>query len=434
MRTEDYSRLRIAQFSGRHLQVVHDAMYQIGPIVPRRKERPGFRFSDSQLEQVESLRRKGTSWETIVRLQVVPGINRDPMINRFKIEMKARGKQEPTSSNQPLVLSAAELQQISELRQVGKTWAQIVKLELKIFTSTWRVRNAYKRQTSRVWNHRVPEIQFTASELQNITRLRVSKNYTWGQIAQLFYPGWWPDTVSNKFYMKMLEEDADPMCQDPNAAAAARLEEEMKSWLQTMKSKYPMLHLRTVCERVLQDTWKRPGKGAYLDNRCLGIKISAADAQEVSRLREEGKRWHEITDLKYPGWPPYTVWEAFAKFHGTNAATKTRSPLHFTAADLLEIARLQGEGKTWLQISELKYPGRNYENVRAAVVKARELKRLRGGDVEVRPKPSFKASAADHLDVAQLRKSGKSWEEITRLKFPEFSLSTVRRNFRYKAP
>ena len=439
MRTENYSRLRIAQFLGRHLQVVHDALYQIGPVVPGRKELPGFRFSDSQLEQVESLRRKGTSWEAIVRLQVVPGITRGAMIHRFDIEMKARGKQSPNSSNQPLVLSAAELQQISELRRIGKTWAQIAELEIKNLPLSQRmlsqrIQRAYARQTSRVWNHRLPEIQFTASELQNITRLRVSKHCTWGQIAEWFYPGWWKFTVSNKFYMKMLEEDADPLCQDPNAAAAARLEEEMKSWLRTMKSKYPMLHLRTVCERVLQDTWKRDGKGAYLDNRSVGFKISAADAQEVSRLREEGKRWHEIAELKYPGWGYNSVREAFAKSHGIDARTKTRSPLHFTAADFLEIDRLQGEGKTWLQISELKYPGRNWENVRAAVVKARELKRLCGGDVEVRPKPSFKASAADHLDVAQLRKSGKSWGEITRLKFPEWSASTVRRIFRDEAP
>ena len=38
MRKEDYSRLRIAQFLGCDLRVVHDALYQLGPIDSRRRK------------------------------------------------------------------------------------------------------------------------------------------------------------------------------------------------------------------------------------------------------------------------------------------------------------------------------------------------------------------------------------------------------------
>jgi DNA-binding CsgD family transcriptional regulator len=57
MRRGDYSRLRIAQFLGCDLRVVHDALYQLGPIDSRRSKLPRFRLSDSELKRAEALRR-----------------------------------------------------------------------------------------------------------------------------------------------------------------------------------------------------------------------------------------------------------------------------------------------------------------------------------------------------------------------------------------
>jgi hypothetical protein len=65
MRRGDYSRLRIAQFLGCDLRVVHDASYQLGPIDSRWSKLPRFRLSDSELKRAEALRREGMTWKAI---------------------------------------------------------------------------------------------------------------------------------------------------------------------------------------------------------------------------------------------------------------------------------------------------------------------------------------------------------------------------------
>ena len=131
MRKEDYSRLRIAQFLGCDLRVVHDALYQLGPIDSRRSKLPRFRLSDSELKRAEALRREGMTWKAI-QLQEFPDIGLSTLREKFTLQMTALGKPVPVIIPPKLTLYSTDLQEIAELLRAGKSWLQIAKLKLKL--------------------------------------------------------------------------------------------------------------------------------------------------------------------------------------------------------------------------------------------------------------------------------------------------------------
>lgn len=152
--------------------------------------------------------------------------------------------------------------------------------------------------------------------------------------------------------------------------------------------------------------------------------MSAAEHQDAARLRGGGRSWREITELKHPGWSIRTVREAFARAtrnDGHNDAIA--EPFKISAADRLDVARLRKEGKTWPEISELKFPMRAPHIVRNAYSRVLE------NDVRFKRKRLFKTSAAERPDVAILRNKGMSWSDVTELTFPGWSPETVRMHF-----
>jgi len=128
MREKLYSRFRIAQYLGRHVQVVHDALGQLGLIDLQRYDVRRFRLSVAELERVESLRRKGITWGTIGEEF---GVNRKIMSRAFTLDMKAARKPVPITESMRITLSSTDLQNIAALREHGKTWPRIVELKFK---------------------------------------------------------------------------------------------------------------------------------------------------------------------------------------------------------------------------------------------------------------------------------------------------------------
>jgi hypothetical protein len=96
MRKESYSKLRIAEFLGRHMQVVHDTLHQHGPIDTLRTKTPRFKLSVSEVEELGRLRLEGVSWPDICRRMSFDA-SRKCLMRAFEIRMKAEGKPVPAT-------------------------------------------------------------------------------------------------------------------------------------------------------------------------------------------------------------------------------------------------------------------------------------------------------------------------------------------------
>jgi hypothetical protein len=378
MRKHAFSKLRIAEFLGRHLQVVHDAVRELGTIDSRYSTGPRARLSAPQIERIDRLQRRGISWPAI-RSQEHIGISCTQLKRSFVRQMKEMGRPLPISGRERTTLSSTDVQEIEELREVGTSWPRIFELKFK---GRPKSESQYKRLQKAYWNRNQnarfqpqrPALVLTALELQEITRLKMTKAYSWLQVARSLYPGWYYQTVHERFHHKMLEEDADPSLQDPNDHKATLLREEMKLWFQTIRSKYPGLYVRAICEEPLKGTWPRDGEGTPGgEPRSRGLTMSTAEVQVITQLRAAGKTWPEIADLKHPGWDERTVADCFHKTTRKNdqpsARVKEGAKFEMTEAERLEVTRLRKERKTWPEIIELKFPAWSVGTVKRVICK-----------------------------------------------------------------
>jgi hypothetical protein len=428
MRKNAYSKLRIAEFLGRHLQVVHDAVRELGTIDSRISTVPRVRLPVPQIERIDRLQRRGLSWPAI-RSQEHIDISSAHLRKIFVRQMKEMGRPLPITGRTKLTLSSADIQEIEKLREVRTSWTRIFELKFK---GRPKSESQYRRLQRAYWNRnhqpQRPMPVLTAPELREITRLRMTKGYSWLQVARSLYPGYHNQTVHELFHHKMLDEDADPSLQDPNDRKATLLREEMKSWFQTTRSKYPGLYMRAICEELLKETWPRDGEGTPgREPRRRGLTMSTAEVQVITQLRAAGKTWPEITDLKFPGWDTRSVSDVFRKTTRNNdqpsARVKKGEKFEMTEAERLEVTRLRKERKTWPEIVELKFPAWSVETVKLHYSGPGSSADQTVG------RRLFKPSKADYLDVALLRRQGVTWREITNLKFPEWSLRIVQHTF-----
>jgi hypothetical protein len=327
MRKENFSKLRIAEYLGRHLQVVHEALYQLGSINPNRNILPMFRLSESEWDQIETM--------------------------------------------------------------AGETWLRIARLKFEGRTSRW-VQSLYLRQISPDW---CPPLELTTADLRHITHVRLTERATYDELAKR-YPQWNDSYLMRKFYDKMIEEDAQPASQDPYAHDVARLREEMKSWFEAVKTKYPKLHWKRVFEELHEE---HEALENYKTSKRSGFRMSAADCQDVVRLREKGKYWDEIVDLKFPGFHPDAIQGALLRKKQGRTGVRAKEVFGvLSAADRLHITRLRNERKTWAEIAELMFPAWSRFTVRAAYQRPTRTVGRR----------KFEITAAERLEVARLRDEG----------------------------
>ena len=163
------------------------------------------------------------------------------------------------------------------------------------------------------------------------------------------------------------------------------------------------------------------GAGAYY-HPSIG-KITSAEMVNIKRLRHEGKTWDQITDMKYSGNTPEAL--RVALLRQDNGAGKYRrlSIGKITSAEMADIKRLRHEGKTWGHIRDMKYSGNTSEGLRIAVT------RQSGEGGEFRNPKVIKMPPANVTEIKRLRLEGKTWEQIRDMKFPGRLASRVRENF-----
>lgn len=200
----NHSKLRIAQFLGRDLQVVHNTLYQLGSGTPMRTTYSRFRLSDSEWDDIEKMRREGLSWEDIQRRKFdVIDIGRTALARSFRHQMTKKRKPLPPNLNAPKILSLSptDLQDIAELRKAGKTWLQIARghLKFKGHQAARRVQSTYSKLTSPDWR---PPLELTSAVLRHMTELRQTEGYSFTELTQRHYPEWTTRNLMRKWAEK----------------------------------------------------------------------------------------------------------------------------------------------------------------------------------------------------------------------------------------
>lgn len=139
--------------------------------------------------------------------------------------------------------------------------------------------------------------------------------------------------------------------------------------------------------------------------------------QAVTHMLDQGIDWRAIQRQNFP---QISV-ELLQMNYGKRVTELKGHPpliLRMTHEDEADIARLLAEEKSWAQIAELKYP--TYSGMHVARMWS-HLKREKRSDQ--RPPIS------DMQGIKILRLERKKWSEVRDLKYPEWSVETVRRAY-----
>lgn len=118
------------------------------------------------------------------------------------------------------------------------------------------------------------------------------------------------------------------------------------SWEVIQQEKFPRCTVHAV-----KSAYVRYNQG--LESQQYLLTVSSADEQEIERLRDQKKTWQQIAGLKYPGWSPEYVQTTYTLQTGKARLKR----LNMSESDILEIKRLRDAGKTFPEITNLRYPG-----------------------------------------------------------------------------
>lgn len=106
--------------------------------------------------------------------------------------------------------------------------------------------------------------------------------------------------------------------------------------------KYPGRKWRSLRRAVLQQD---NGAGEYR-NPCPR-KMASADMADIKRLRQEGKKWDQIRDMKYPGRTSTSLRRDVLRQSGEAGENRKPALSKMPPAETADIKRLRLEGKTW---------------------------------------------------------------------------------------
>lgn len=169
--------------------------------------------------------------------------------------------------------------------------------------------------------------------------------------------------------------------------------------------------------------------------RLVKIPISPAVLANIKRLRAANTTWPEITALHFPGKGHMRmrnlVLRRMERLYGAaNKHTWMNAPgppraLAIVPADYSEIRRLLAAGMSWPEVTRSMYLGENDWNVRRAFLREEETQRAKAKC----QLPALRISLSDIREIQRLRQANTTWQEITRLKFPDEHHSNVRRVF-----
>lgn len=209
----------------------------------------------------------------------------------------------------------------------------------------------------------------------------------------------------------------------PEVQEIISLKRQGKIWPDIRAEKYPH-----VSSHTLQGTFHKLARGIYDNGKATVLSMSPADYDDIERLREDGKSWRYIAKLKYPDRDELQVSDVFR----TKRMKKNeRSGEHFTRhargllmldADVADLERLRKEGKSWAAIAKLKYPNTDSTGALKAFNRRTEAQKNRQDPNQFIPD-------VDMEEIKRLLEQGAKWPAITKLRFPDRSARSVFRNF-----
>lgn len=239
-----------------------------------------------------------------------------------------------------------------------------------------------------------------------------SQGLSWETIQQERFPQTPARIVRQKYlaYVRDLKGIDILEITPADAQEIRRLRAEEKSWPQITQLKYPERGHDSVRRAYLSKVGK--------EDSPPPLKMSATDIEDITRMRNAGKSWRQIRDLKFQRWSPKLVAETYRRL--TGKLPIFGRPAIFSEADVEEIDRMREEGMFWPDIRDLKYPGRSVDYGRDYL--ANPSQRRRGESKDPKPAPRV-LSMADLQDIERLRENGSTVAEVRTLICPERSES-----------
>ena len=348
-----------------------------GRCTPMRKVSRAFTPSSAEMQEVERLRQQGSTWSAI-SASLFPDRPvykvRETFQRAFKHQPERLAKVLEPAIPQPF--SRAEIQDIKDLLKDNRTWDEIATLKYP-GQDAMILERTYIQQTAKCGTFRVPSL-----DIPELQRLRNSK-YTWKEIAALKYPG---TTVHRLRYAFIRQTGSGEKTGKPKVgvdlAAVKRLRNNKHSWSLIKDLMYPnqsVYSIRKAFERQMTETQgvSKTTKQQLLAERTRrAFRIPATDMPDIERLLKEGKTWREITNMKYPDQDNWLVRRRFRDFELKGRQGKHgrfERPFELSPTDIQEIELLR-KTHTWRAIANMNYPGIRSQMVRARFVEQMELR------------------------------------------------------------
>ncbi|KAM0701026.1 hypothetical protein Q7P35_011387 [Cladosporium inversicolor] len=359
-----------------------------------------------------------------------------------------KGTRHPARTFRP---SSTEMQDVERLRLKGYTWKDIAASRFPNLKDQ-HVRLTFTRAFIR-GSLPTPErsssrgFRPSSSDVQVVQRLR-QEGRTWTQIASSMYP-------KTPFYCvrrAFVEQSDDPsktvragFMSPADIAKLRSLRQAKMSWIEITALMYPHKDPKAVCRefsrqnmskdrrrpKVLKVALSRYGTSLVERGRPNNTSMSPDDVADIQRLRGEGNTWNQIAETKYPDKTAEALRHAFIRQHPGDGRSEDFSP-KISPAVLADIQRLRAANAKWHEITALHFPDRNPVAARQLI--QRHMENLYGAANKhtwsgPRGPRAFEIAPADFRDITRFVHADMPWAEITRLKYPGRAPSTVRKAF-----
>jgi hypothetical protein len=367
-----------------------------------RERRPVFEISSADLAEIHHLRQSQKTWQQIADAKY-PGTAYWLVRDAFTRQFDGQ-----TTGRPKFIIPSSDIAEICHLHQSQKTWQQIVDAKYP-GTAHWLVRDAFVRQFDGQSKSGRPKFTIPSADFAKIRSLREVK-MSWTAIATLMYPNIKYQTLSNAFAQQTGEGGESKITRhklvmtSADVAKIRSLREVEAPWTAIGALMYPNLSVTTVRAAFVRQTGDRD----VADGWRPRFNIPPTDMADVRRLRSEGRTWEQIKDMKYPGRNFQVIRKAFLHQDDEHAELKRQSPSRMTSVEVADIQRLRDEGMTWPHIRDVKYPGRHHEYVAKAFLQHGGVRSER----KCRQPQTTVMSPAGMADSQRLRKKGKTREPI----------------------
>jgi hypothetical protein len=391
-------------------------------------------ITSADVAKIRSLREVEASWTAIEAL-MYPNLSVTTVRAAF---VRQTGDRDVADGWRPRFnIPPTDMADVRRLRSEGRTWEQIK--DIKYPGRNFQViRKAFLRQDDgHVELERQSPSRMSSVEVTDIQRLR-DEGMTWPQIRDVKYPGRHHEYVAKAFLQHGGVRSERKRRQPQTTVMSPAETADSQGFRKKGKTREPIHAPKNSANssQRLRHVFLRQSKPKSARNpQSSRVSISPAVLADIQRLRAADTPWREITALYLPDKSleaaRMLILRRMEGLHGTDnkhmwlRPTGAPRALNITTADFQEIRRLLEAKMVWEQITLSKYPGENHWNVRKAFL--REEKQC--GEERRSRLRRVKMDLSDIREIQSLRQAKTTWEEITRLKYPDKNRLSVRRAF-----